>query len=419
VVQFAFEGPKWLTRTVTWSFATMNYAVDQGTPFSSAISDPAYQAIVRQDLALWGSYSGITFVQTPDQATTDIRIGFGALGSSGEIGNTFYRSSSYAMQPDVIVRIQDPAGDPLVGSPPTYKGFQTTFAQVVLHEIGHAIGLAHQTDPASIMYPVLSTANPALDANDIASVETLYQGEDRDFDAVYYLAHNPDVAAAGIDPLTHWVEAGWHEGRDPNALFGVQYYLNQNPDVAAAGVDPLQHYETLGWKEGRNPSLDFNTNAYLAANPDVVAQDIDPLWFQLNVGQAQGRMTFLATPNAIGPQDMLVVNAFYWQQNPDVAAAGVDPSMHYDGSGWHEGRNPDPFFDTKYYLAHNPDVAAAGIDPLYHYEIAGWREGRDPSAAFSTNKYLAANPDVAAAGQDPLQHYLLAGEAEGRAIYQV
>jgi serralysin len=60
-------------------------------------------------------------------------------------------------------------------------------------------------------------------------------------------------------------------------------------------------------------------------------------------------------------------------------------------------------------------VAAAGVDPLLHYETFGWKEGRDPSAQFDTLKYLAANPDVAAAHVNPLDHFLQFGIREGRA----
>ena len=61
----------------------------------------------------------------------------------------------------------------------------------------------------------------------------------------YYLAHNPDVAAAGVDPLVHFDTFGWHEGRNPNAFFDTAGYLAHYADVAAAGVNPLQHYEAV------------------------------------------------------------------------------------------------------------------------------------------------------------------------------
>jgi hypothetical protein len=61
----------------------------------------------------------------------------------------------------------------------------------------------------------------------------------------------------------------------------------------------------------------------------------------------------------------------------------------------HEGRNPKPYFDTIYYLKDNPNVAAAAVNPLQHYLTYGANEGRNPSGLFNTLEYLAANPDVA------------------------
>ena len=33
------------------------------------------------------------------------------------------------------------------------------------------------------------------------------------FDEDFYLAQNPDVAAAGVDAYTHFMNTGWREGR--------------------------------------------------------------------------------------------------------------------------------------------------------------------------------------------------------------
>ena len=62
------------------------------------------------------------------------------------------------------------------------------------------------------------------------------------FDENFYIAANPDVAAAGIDPLGHYATFGWPEGRDPNPFFDTGGYLFAYPDVDAAGIDPLVHY---------------------------------------------------------------------------------------------------------------------------------------------------------------------------------
>jgi serralysin len=107
--------------------------------------------------------------------------------------------------------------------------------------------------------------------------------------AEYYVFHNPDVAAAGVDPLQHFLQNGWKEGRNPNPWFDTAGYLAQYGDVAAAGVNPLLHYEQSGWTEGRDPSASFDTLGYLAANPDVAAAHVNPLDHFINSGIYEGR----------------------------------------------------------------------------------------------------------------------------------
>ena len=112
------------------------------------------------------------------------------------------------------------------------------------------------------------------------------------FNEAYYLANNPDVAAAIDAGLfqsaeEHYNLFGWSEGRDPNENFDTSFYLSENPDVAAAGVNPLDHFWAYGAAEGRipNQTIDtllgqpeigggddaFDSATYLAANPDVQA----------------------------------------------------------------------------------------------------------------------------------------------------
>ena len=238
--------------------------------------------------------------------------------------------------------------------------------------------------------------------------------------AAYVYAHNPAVAAAGLDATAWYHSTGWKTGTDPNAFFDTNYYLKQNQDVKAAGVDPLAHFETSGWQENRQPSLVFDDAKYLAANADVKVAGIDPLLHYITSGQSEGRLSFITGGTAAA--DPLVNAAYYDQQLgasliPTGTAAAQQAAWSYDTTGWQKGLNPDAFFDTNYYLSHNSDVAAAHIDPLMHYENNGWKEGRDPSATFSTNKYLAAYGDVKNAGLDPLLHYVAYGQGEGRTAF--
>jgi len=78
------------------------------------------------------------------------------------------------------------------------------------------------------------------------------------FDERWYLAHNPDVVVAKIDPGQHYLLYGGFEGRDPCPHFYSARYLNTYRDVKHAGINPLVHYLKYGKKEGR------------AAQPDQV-----------------------------------------------------------------------------------------------------------------------------------------------------
>ncbi len=71
-------------------------------------------------------------------------------------------------------------------------------------------------------------------------------------------------------------------------------------------------------------------------------------------------------------------------------------------------------FDASWYLKNNQDVAAANVDPMLHYLERGAFEGRDPGPDFSSHWYLKNNPDVARLGVNPLAHYLKYGIKEGR-----
>lgn len=90
-----------------------------------------------------------------------------------------------------------------------------------------------------------------------------------EFDPDFYLAANPDVLKAGVDPLHHFVKHGWKEGRNPNSSFSVHAYLHLYPDVKEAGVNPFWHYVVAGRREGRTleqrQSLDLQ--AVLTSRP--------------------------------------------------------------------------------------------------------------------------------------------------------
>ncbi len=185
MASYAFLGPVWRAGPITWSFADATYPEDQAqSPFSGPLSlTPTAQATMAQAIQEWASVSGLVFQQvadTPDlSAAADIRIGFGKfdVATTQEIGETDYSIGPY-FRPDTVIRMEDPTEYPLVpvgGGGLVYGGAGgTTFYQVALHELGHALGLDHSSSPTDVMYPVATAQNQTLSASDILGIRALY-----------------------------------------------------------------------------------------------------------------------------------------------------------------------------------------------------------------------------------------------------
>ena len=69
------------------------------------------------------------------------------------------------------------------------------------------------------------------------------------FDSDYYLTNNEDVKKAKMNPIKHYLQFGWKEGRNPSSKFNGNEYLNKRPDVRVAGICPLIHYLKFGKEE--------------------------------------------------------------------------------------------------------------------------------------------------------------------------
>ena len=76
-----------------------------------------------------------------------------------------------------------------------------------------------------------------------------------------------------------------------SGLFDERYYLTTYEDVRKADIDPIKHYLNHGWEEGRNPSEKFDTNFYLETYPDVKAARMNPLIHFIKFGVYEDRKT--------------------------------------------------------------------------------------------------------------------------------
>lgn len=217
---------------------------------------------------------------------------------------------------------------------------------------------------------------------DSATPDEVHRVVSAALDGAFYQAAYPELDQPDIDPIRHYLEHGWREGRDPAPWISVRRYLDDNPDVASAGLEPLYHYLTLGRLEGRHVARSDHAE----------------------------RVLFGATPRGAPPAWRY--EPWSWTPPPE-APAEPEPE---DPDFTHEERElVAAAFDATFYLNEHPDVRAWRAPPLEHFMRHGWREGRDPSPHFSVRDYLDANPDVAQSGVNPLLHYLTHGRQEGRA----
>jgi glycosyltransferase involved in cell wall biosynthesis len=270
------------------------------------------------------------------------------------------------------------------------------------------------------------------------------------FDFVFYLQQCPELVGTDVDPVQHYMQIGWREGRDPSPEFSTDYYLEIHTDIAAAGKNPYVHYIEHGRDEGRlarpssalqnarpespappppqpetagaderagivvnaqNSQADrlratglFDVRYYLDGNPDARALDQDPLEHFLE--HARDRLASRKPNFYFDP-------AWYLDTNPDVAATDINPLLHYALAGEAEGRKPCLFFDPAWY-ARTYQLGAGSVGALAHY-LRHRSTGRfSPIPEFDMGFYCRSYPDIATAGIDPFEHYIRYGFREDR-----
>ncbi len=97
--------------------------------------------------------------------------------STSVVGHTACQAFAGHMLPNGIIRLEDPTQNELIAGPGNiliYSGTTATLYQVALHEVGHALGLADNEDPTSIMDVEATNQNASLALNDVEGIRRLY-----------------------------------------------------------------------------------------------------------------------------------------------------------------------------------------------------------------------------------------------------
>lgn len=156
-----------------------------------------------------------------------------------------------------------------------------------------------------------------------------------EFDEAFYLANNPDVAIAGADPLSHFLESGWREGRDPSATFSIHDYLRLNPDVASAGINPFLHYLETGRGEGRKKAHDLGFRYDVIAN--LVPMETRLEWATNEVAEVKpDRPARLAKALARSRSGLRTLHVTFSHDDYTAHVGGVQASLQREAAAFAE-----------------------------------------------------------------------------------
>lgn len=206
-------------------------------------------------------------------------------------------------------------------------------ANVLCHYFEHGEAAAYYIHPSQ--EPI---SEPSLDPITASQIEEIRHSEI--FDAAFYRASYKDIRISNMDPLTHYVQYGYREGRAPNVLFDTAFYLAQRPELRLGQDNILLHYLRQGWFEGVDPHLYFDTSWYVNKYKHLL-KGKNPLSFFL------AERAYRTSPS--GKFDATA----YGRRYADVAQAGQNALTHYIQSGRQEGRTAFPVRDEHSYASRN------------------------------------------------------------------
>ena len=277
---YTLMGGQWdNSRPVSFSVAPDGVNWDQGTnevngKLNSEFSGAGWQSSVAQALQTWAASTNLNFTRTTDgyfdfnapgvnqgdPKFGDIRVGGYAFGTAATIART------YGPPPNG----QTGAGDVELNTNFNFApGSNYDFQTVMLHELGHSLGLGESPQPTSVMYTYYSGVRQALSPYDVEGIQSIYGPRAADAFQSQGVATSSSTAL-DLSPQLNSSWQGQIAGLSLPTIGATEYFSVVSPQLNGSSLSVAAIAQGFSLLSPKVSVIDPSSGALLAsdAHPD-------------------------------------------------------------------------------------------------------------------------------------------------------